>query len=163
MTSRGNVCASSHSITCGAISASANSRTALRNWSCSGEYSNSTLLLYDLFPGGVPTDRALLPVALELLGKDRAHVAELAQLADDVEGKRLRLVPLHYMRRNFRLGELPNSLAQLELFGGIFELHLTVIRSLPWRRPNGPCVAAGSSRAPRERSSPCSRAGPACG
>ena len=38
----GNVCASSHSMTWGAISASANSRTALRSWICSGVYSKST-------------------------------------------------------------------------------------------------------------------------
>src|ERR1035438_2555550 len=42
MTSRGKVCASSHSMTKGAISASANSRTALRRWICSGVYSKST-------------------------------------------------------------------------------------------------------------------------
>src|SRR6186997_2319308 len=80
MTSRGNVWASSHSITCGAISASANSRTALRNWSCSVVYSKSTLLLYDLFPGGVPTDCALLPVALD------GHAAGDGDAEADLEG-----------------------------------------------------------------------------
>src|ERR1035441_5814562 len=64
MTSRGKVCASSHSMTKGAISASANSRTALRRRICSGVYSKSTSApLDDLFLGGVPADGALLAVA----------------------------------------------------------------------------------------------------
>src|SRR5450755_3780642 len=64
MTSRGKVCASSHSMTKGAISASANSRTALRSWICSGVYSKSTSApLDDLFLRGVPADGALLAVA----------------------------------------------------------------------------------------------------
>src|ERR1019366_3385553 len=64
MTSRGKVWASSHSMTKGAISASANSRTALRRWICSGVYSKSTSApLDDLFLGGVPADGALLAVA----------------------------------------------------------------------------------------------------
>src|SRR5215469_12035996 len=65
MTSSGNVCASSHSITCGAISASANSRTDLRSCICSGVYSNSTWpALNDLFRSGVPVQGALLPVRI---------------------------------------------------------------------------------------------------
>src|SRR5450759_1650626 len=69
MTSRGKVCASSHWETKGAISASANSRTAVRSWICSGVYSKSTgapsMLAKsgDLFLHGVPADGALLAVA----------------------------------------------------------------------------------------------------
>src|ERR1017187_10299374 len=64
MTSPGKVCASSHSITWGVISASANSRTPLRRGICSGVYSNSPLAaLDDLFLHGVPADGALLAVA----------------------------------------------------------------------------------------------------
>src|SRR5579863_7521605 len=40
MTSSGKICCSSHSRTCEAISASANSRTVLRSWICSGVNSN---------------------------------------------------------------------------------------------------------------------------
>src|SRR5690242_765427 len=49
-------------MTCGKISASANSRTDLRNWSCSGVYSKSTALNY-LFLSRVPVHRALLAIA----------------------------------------------------------------------------------------------------
>src|ERR1035437_2836783 len=69
MTSSGKVCASSHWETKGAISASANSRTALRSWICSGVYSKSTAAPFmfaksdDLFLRGVPADGALLAVA----------------------------------------------------------------------------------------------------
>src|SRR5450759_2227011 len=69
MTSSGKVCASSHWETKGAISASANSRTALRSWICSGVYSKSTAAPFmfaksaDLFLDGIPADGALLAVA----------------------------------------------------------------------------------------------------
>src|ERR1035437_9613234 len=69
MTSSGKVCASSHWETKGAISASANSRTALRSWICSGVYSKSTAAPFmfaksdDLFLRGIPADGALLAVA----------------------------------------------------------------------------------------------------
>src|SRR5437016_13763530 len=41
MTSSGKICSSSHSSTCGPISASANSRTDLRRWTWSGVYEKS--------------------------------------------------------------------------------------------------------------------------
>src|ERR1035437_6613870 len=69
MTSRGKDCASSHWETKGAISASANSRTALPSWICSGVYSKFTLAPImlaasdDLLGDGVPADGALLAVA----------------------------------------------------------------------------------------------------
>src|SRR5579871_20902 len=59
-------------MTCGAISPSANSRTDLRRWSCSGVYSKSTAL-YDLFPGGVPMHGALFPVALHRHAAGNRH------------------------------------------------------------------------------------------
>src|ERR1035438_7093212 len=81
MTSRGKVCASSHSMTWGAISASANSRTALRRWICSGVYSKSTAApLDDLFPGGVPADGALLAVAFH------RHAAGDGDAEADIKG-----------------------------------------------------------------------------
>ena len=63
------------------------------------------------------------PRAAEFLGEDRAHVAELAELADDFEREGLRLVPLHDVGRDLGLGELPNSLAQLNLFRRVLEIH----------------------------------------
>src|ERR1017187_4515444 len=81
MTSRGKVCASSHSMTWGAISASANSRTALRRWICSGVYSKSTSApLDDLFLGGVPADGALLAVAFH------RHAAGDGDAEADIKG-----------------------------------------------------------------------------
>src|SRR5947209_15226947 len=95
MVSRGKVCASSHSMTCGRISASANSRTDLRSWICSGVYWKSTGDLRrsdDLFGGRVPAHGAALPVALHRHpAGDRnaeAHVGRAARLgarADTIE------------------------------------------------------------------------------
>src|ERR1035438_7669434 len=85
MTSSGKVCASSHSMTWGAISPSANSRTALRSAICSGVYSKSTGFLRgwrgravarrgklkhtpqldDLLANGIPANGALLAVAFD--------------------------------------------------------------------------------------------------
>src|ERR1700719_3016675 len=62
MVSRGKVCASSHSMTCGRISASANSRTDLRSCICSGVYSKSTS--DDFFGCSVPMHGAALAVAV---------------------------------------------------------------------------------------------------
>ena len=64
------------------------------------------------------------PGAAELFGKDGAHVAELAQLADHFEREDLVFIPLHDVRRNFGLGEFPHGFAQLDLFGCVFEIHL---------------------------------------
>src|ERR1039457_6373853 len=79
-------------MTWGKISASANSRTDLRRWTCSGVYSKSTAL-YDLFPGGVPVHGALFPVALHGHAAGYGHaeakieraVRLRARIADGVE------------------------------------------------------------------------------
>src|SRR5262249_19943047 len=63
MVSSGKVWASSHCMTCGRISASANSRTDLRSWICSGVYSKSTS--DDFFGRGVPMHGAALAVAVD--------------------------------------------------------------------------------------------------
>ena len=63
------------------------------------------------------------PAAAQFFGEDRAHVAELAEFADDFEREGLRLVPLHDVRRDLGFGELPNGLAQLNLFRRVLEIH----------------------------------------
>ncbi len=45
--------------------------------------------------------------AAQFLREDGAHVAELAELADDFEREDLRLVPLHDVRARFRLRRIP--------------------------------------------------------
>src|SRR6266436_4544089 len=82
MVSRGKVCASSHSMTCGRISASANSRTDLRSCTCSGVYSKSTS--DDFFGGSVPMHGAALAVAIHRHaagdGNAEAHIKRTVRL-----------------------------------------------------------------------------------
>lgn len=52
-----------------------------------------------------------------------AHVAQPTQFADDFEGEGLRLVPLHYVRRDLSRSEFPHGAPQLDLFGRVFEVH----------------------------------------
>ncbi len=68
------------------------------------------------------------PGAAQLLREDRAHVAELAEFANDFEREDLRFVPLHDVGRDFGLGEFADGLAQLELFGRVVEIHMPVHR-----------------------------------
>ena len=60
------------------------------------------------------------PGAAQFLGKNGAHVAELAQFADHFERERLRLVPFHDVRQDFAFGELPNGFAKLESAPGVY-------------------------------------------
>ena len=72
------------------------------------------------------------PGAAQFLGEDGAHVAELAEFPDDFEREGLRFVPLHDVRGDFRLGELPDGLAQVDLFRRVLEIHgVGLRRSLP--------------------------------
>ena len=63
------------------------------------------------------------PAAAQFFREDGAHVAELAEFPDDFERKGLRFVPLHDVRRDLRLGELANGLAQVNLFRRVLEIH----------------------------------------
>src|ERR1700691_254865 len=68
MASMGKIWSSSHSMTCGAISASANSRTDLRSWICSGVYSKSMVGwagLNDFLSCGVPPHGPLPAIAFD--------------------------------------------------------------------------------------------------
>ena len=86
------------------------------------------------------------PRAAQILGEDGAHVAQLAQLADHFHGEDLVFVPFHDVRRDFRFGEFAHGFAQLDLFGGVFEIHGVgagrARRSPLWRRPSVRCAAA---------------------
>src|SRR5262249_16961984 len=55
--------------------------------------------------------------------KNRAHVAQLAQLAHDRERKSLRFVPLHHVRSNLGLGKFAHGFAEVLLLGSVGELH----------------------------------------
>src|SRR5712671_2399293 len=69
-------------MTCGRISASANSRTDLRSWICSGVYSKSTS--DDFFGGSVPMHGAALAVAVHRHaagdGNAEAHIKRTIRL-----------------------------------------------------------------------------------
>ena len=61
--------------------------------------------------------------AAQLLGKNRPHVAQPAQLADHFEREDLPLIPLRDVRRDFRFREFPDGLAELDLFRSVLEFH----------------------------------------
>src|SRR5579863_2515069 len=85
ITSEGNCEASSHSITCGAISASANSRTARRRCCCSSVNENSTTYLYHGVMGGAGMNAKYEPatIGLGVLQNQRGDACAAAHGAED--------------------------------------------------------------------------------
>ena len=63
------------------------------------------------------------PRAAVLFREDGAHIAELPQLLDYRQRKRLRLVPLHDVRRDFSRREFPHFAPKLDLLGRVFKVH----------------------------------------
>src|SRR5579863_3116280 len=76
----GNSCVSSHSITCGLISASVNFRMVLRSCCCSWVYPKSIAKLDDLFRSRIPADRAAVAITLH------RHAASDRDAEPNVEG-----------------------------------------------------------------------------
>src|SRR5437016_8528163 len=83
------------------------------------------------------------PGAAEPLRKNRTQVSELAELADRLQRKRLRLVPLHDMRRDLRFRKFAHCVTKLNLFRCQFKIHVFLLPSISgpknekatWRSP----------------------------
>src|SRR5437879_3106477 len=82
--------------------------------------------------------------AAELLRKNRAHISELAELADRLQRKLLRLVPLHHMRRDLRFRKFAHCVTKLNLFRRQFKIHVFLLPSI-----SGPKNEKATWRSPR--------------
>src|ERR1700735_502013 len=83
--------------------------------------------------------------APQSLGQNAPEPAQAPQVAENVDRKMLRFVPLHYVRTNFSFREIANRFAELILFGCVGEIQ-SLKRSPVWRDPSGRCVPADSFR-----------------
>ena len=67
------------------------------------------------------------PRAAVFFREDHAEQSHLGQLGNDFRGKLRGFVPLHHVRSDFALGEFAHGAAELLLFVGKREFHVTVI------------------------------------